>query len=160
MGVILSLGWLIYRAASPRIPVLGREPGGPFFHPVDEYPDSELFPGLLVLRFEAGLFFASADALEDRLMELDAAVDYDYTTVVLDMAGVHFIDSQGASKLGELLDVAEIYGTSVRFAHVKREVYELLERDGFVARVGEKYFFSSVHDATADVIPPPSSGDG
>ena len=31
---------------------------------VEKHPDSETYPGLLVLRFDAGLFFASADALD------------------------------------------------------------------------------------------------
>ena len=67
IGILLSIGWLIYISATPHMQVLGREPGTQVFRGVDDHPDSETYPGLLVLRFDAGLFFASADALEDRL---------------------------------------------------------------------------------------------
>ena len=40
------------------------------FRSLERYPEGETYPGLLVVRFDAGLFFASADALGDRLREL------------------------------------------------------------------------------------------
>jgi MFS superfamily sulfate permease-like transporter len=48
------------------MPVLGRQPGTQVFRSIDEYPDSETYPGLLVMDFDAGLFFASADGLVRR----------------------------------------------------------------------------------------------
>ncbi|MGI9600923.1 MAG: SulP family inorganic anion transporter, partial [Acidimicrobiales bacterium] len=67
IGVVLSLAWLVYIAANPNIPVLGRKPGTQVFRSLHNYPDGETYPGMLVVRFDAGLFFASSDALEDRL---------------------------------------------------------------------------------------------
>ena len=105
IGIVLSIGWLIYVSAEPNMPVLGRKSGTQVFRSVDEYPDSETYPGLLVLRFDAGLFFASADALEDRIRELALQADPSLHTVVLDFEGVNFIDSQGSDKVAELVDV-------------------------------------------------------
>jgi MFS superfamily sulfate permease-like transporter len=67
IGIVLSLIWLIYVSAAPNVPILGREPGTQVFRSMDEHPVCLTYPGLLVLRFDAGLFFASADALVDRL---------------------------------------------------------------------------------------------
>ena len=39
------------------MPILGRQPGTQFFRSVDEFPDSETYPGLLVARFDSGLLF-------------------------------------------------------------------------------------------------------
>ena len=36
----------------------------------DEHPGDEVFPGVAVIRLDGGLFFATADALEDRLREV------------------------------------------------------------------------------------------
>ncbi|MDH3679904.1 MAG: STAS domain-containing protein [Acidimicrobiia bacterium] len=83
IGVILSLGWLVYINSTPKMPVLGRQTGTQVFHSVEEYPDSETYPGMLVMRFDAGLFFASADALEDCLRELVQDAETRYHTVVL-----------------------------------------------------------------------------
>ena len=70
IGVVLSLGWLVYVATQPPMPLLGREPGTQVFRDLDENPDDETFPGIAVLRLDGGLFFATAEALEDRVREL------------------------------------------------------------------------------------------
>ncbi len=67
IGVALSLLWLVYVATRPGIPELGREPGTHVFRDLVENPDDELFPGIVVLRLDAGLFFATTEALEDRV---------------------------------------------------------------------------------------------
>ena len=106
IGIALSVLWLIYISVTPHMQVLGREPGTQVFRGVDDHPDYETYPGLLVLRFDAGLFFASADALEERLIELYYQADPKPHTVVLDFEGVNFIDSQGADKVAELIELA------------------------------------------------------
>ena len=56
------------------MPLLGRERGTQVFRDLAENPDDETFPGIVVLRLDGGLFFATAEALEDRIRELaDAA---------------------------------------------------------------------------------------
>ena len=70
IGVLLSVLWLVRRATSPDMPVLGRAPGSHVFREIDEHPDSEQFPGVLVLRLDGSLFFVTADALGDRIREL------------------------------------------------------------------------------------------
>ena len=78
--------------------VLGRQPGTQVFWGIEDHPESKIYPGLLVLRFDAGLFFASADALSDQLSELNHKADPPLHTVVIDFEGVNFIDSQGVDK--------------------------------------------------------------
>ena len=70
IGVALSLGWLIHVATAPPMALLGRERGTQVFRDLDENPGDETFPGVAVLRLDSGLFFATAQALEDRVREL------------------------------------------------------------------------------------------
>ena len=70
VGVVLSLGWLIYVATSPPMPLLGREAGTQVFRDLDEHPGDETFPGIVVLRLDSGLFFATSQALDDRIRAL------------------------------------------------------------------------------------------
>ena len=109
IGVVLSLGWLIYVATRPPMPLLGREPGTQVFRDLDENPDDETFPGIVVLRLDGGLFFATAEALEDRVRALveDGRAS---AALVLDLEGVNFIDSQGAAKLPEIHQLVEVDG--------------------------------------------------
>src|SRR4051794_9742506 len=70
IGIGLSLLWLIRVATQPDMPILGREPGTHVFRDVLDNPDDELIPGVIVVRLDGGLFFATADALEDRIRSL------------------------------------------------------------------------------------------
>jgi len=153
IGILLSIGWLIYISATPHMHVLGRQPGTQVFRGVDDHPDSETYPGLLVLRFDAGLFFASADALADRLIELHHEADPKLHTVVLDFEGVNFIDSQGADTLAELIELATSRDIELRLTRVKTRVKDLLQRDGVIERLGESCIYGNVYEAAADKIP-------
>ena len=136
------------------MPVLGRQPGTQAFRSVEEYPDGEMYPGLLVMRFDAGLFFASSDALEDRLRELAQDAETRFDTIVVSFEGVGFIDSQGSAKISEILGLAETYGAEVRLARVKPEVLHLLRLDGVIDQLGEHNVYSNVYEAAADSIDP------
>ncbi len=94
IGIGLSLIWLVSVATHPEMPSLGREEGTQVFRELDEHPDDEVFPGVAVLRFDGGLFFATADALEDRLREVIHSAP-ELTGIVLDCEGINFVDSQG-----------------------------------------------------------------
>jgi sulfate permease, SulP family len=93
VGVVLSLGWLVYVATRPPMPLLGRQAGTQVFRDLDGNPADETFPGIAVLRIDGGLFFATAEALEDRVREL-AEDESNRSAIVLDLEGVNFIDSQ------------------------------------------------------------------
>jgi SulP family sulfate permease len=146
IGIGLSLFWLVSVSTRPTIPVLAREAGTHVFRERDEYPEDHEIPGILVVRLDVGLFFATADALEDRLRDLvDSAPDV--VAVVIDCEGVNFVDAQGAAKLMEILEMAEVAGFTLRLAHVKAEVRETLERDGVIQRLGSDKVHGNVYRA-------------
>jgi high affinity sulfate transporter 1 len=153
IGIILSIVWLIFISVTPHMHVLGRERGTQVFRGVDDHPNSETYPGLLVLRFDAGLFFASADALVDRLIELYYQADPKLHTIVLDFEGVNFIDSQGADTLARILDLAMSRKIELRLTRVKTEVKDLLRRDGFIDRLGKGRIYGNVYESAVDQIP-------
>jgi SulP family sulfate permease len=119
---------------------------------VNDHPESETYPGLLVLRFDAGLFFASADALVDRLIDLHHQADPKLHTLVLDFEGVNFIDSQGAETIAELIELATARDIELRLARVKTKVKDLLQRDGIVEKLSENCIYGNVYEAAADKI--------
>jgi len=160
IGVILSLGWLVYISATPEMPVLGRQPDSQVFRSIELYPDGETYPGLLVIRFDAGLFFASSDALEDRLRELAQGAETPYDTIVVSFEGIDFVDSQGSAKLAEILELADTYGAQIRLARVKPPVLELLRLDGVIDKLGEDHLYGNVYAAVRDRMTEPTDGTG
>ena len=145
IGVVLSLGWLVYVATRPPMPLLGRQAGTQVFRDLDENPADETFPGIAVLRIDGGLFFATAEALEERVREL--AEDGHHRALVLDLEGVNFIDSQGAAKVTEIHELTKADGVTLRLARVKPQVLAVLEADGIIDRIGADHIHGNVHRA-------------
>jgi MFS superfamily sulfate permease-like transporter len=137
---------------------LGRRPGTRAFLSLDEYPDSETYPGLLVMRFDAGLYFATSDALEDGIRQYAQDAEPPLRTVVLDFEGVNFIDSQGTDEVGKLVDLATAAEAEIRLARVKAPVLRMLERDGVIDRLGADNIYGNVYQAVADLIPQETEG--
>jgi anti-anti-sigma factor len=135
IGIGLSLIWLVSVATHPEMPSLGREQGTQVFRELDEHPDDEVFPGVAVVRFDGGLFFATADALEDRLREVIHSAP-ELTGIVLDCEGINFVDSQGSAKVAEIAQLAAESHITLRLARLKPAVRATLDRDGVIQRVG------------------------
>ena len=152
IGIALSIGWLVYASATPAMPVLVHQPGTQVFRDADDLPDGEAYPGLLVLGFDAGLFFIDANALEDRVRELSHEADPGLRVVVLDFEGVNYIDSQGSEKVGDILELTRAFSAELRLARVKPAVAEVLRRDGVIDRIGESNLHGNVFEATKDVV--------
>lgn len=153
IGIALSIGWLVYVSAVPAMPVLVRQPGTQAYRHPDNCPDGETYPGLLVLRFDAGLFFIDANALEDRIRELVHEADTELRVVVLELGGVNYVDSQGSETLGALAEMLRARSIALRLARVKPAVMDVLRRDGVTDRIGEANVHGNVFEATKDMIP-------
>ncbi len=162
IGIALSLVWLVYVATHPEMPTLGREPGTQVFRDLRENPDDETIPGVVVVRMDGGIFFATADALEDRVRT--EMLRPDVTGMVLHFAGVNFVDSQGTATLAEVVRLAEESGVELRLASVRPAVRAMLERDGVIDRIGPDRVHGSAYRAVAalssrrDPEDPPDEG--
>ena len=146
IGIGLSLLWLISVATRPTIPLLGREADTQVFRELDDHPEDEPVPGVVAIRMDGGLFFATSDALEDRVRYLIHATP-GLTGIVLDCGGINFVDSQGAAKMADVVDLAEESGIALRLARLKPSVRSTLERDGVLDRLGEDHVHGNVYRA-------------
>jgi high affinity sulfate transporter 1 len=94
VAIALSLLILIYQANHPPVYEVGRVPGTENYRPMVDHPDYETIPGLLILRAEGRLNFASSPrALEKMralilerqpqvvILECSAIPDFEYTAL-------------------------------------------------------------------------------
>src|SRR5215218_2362088 len=101
IGIALSLLWLIAVTTRPNIALLGREPGTQIYRDISNHSEDEQPAGIAVIRLDGDLFFATADALEDRVRNVirsSSGLD----GIVLDCEGINFVDSQGSAKMAEI----------------------------------------------------------
>jgi high affinity sulfate transporter 1 len=153
IGVVLSVTWLVYVAATPHIEILGQKPGTRVFRSVDEYPDTKTYANLLVVRVDASLHFVSSEGLEDQVRASAEQAGPDLETIVLDFAGVNYIDSQGSATMAEILELAGAYDLEVRLVRVQPAVLEVLRSDGVIETLGEDHVFGNVYTAVEDKLP-------
>ena len=119
------------------------------FRDIEENPDDETFEGVVVLRLDGGLFFATAESLENRVRAL---VDESVRALVLDLEGVNFVDSQGSAKLTEIHDFLAADDVGFRLARAKPNVLAVLQADGVVDLIGSDHIHGNVHRAvTSDL---------
>ena len=146
IGVVLTLGWLVYVATRPPMALLGREAGTQVFRDLGENPGDETVAGIAVVRLDGGLCFATAEALEDRVRELTEDGPQS-RALVLDLKGVDFVDSQGAAKLSEIHRLTQADGVTLRLARVKPPVLKVLRADGILELIGTDHIHGNVNRA-------------
>lgn len=95
--------------------------------------------GILVLRFVAPAIPGAVRAI--------ANGDGRLRSIVLDLAGVNFIDSQGAAALAEVHATTEADGIVLRLAKVRPQVLRVLVADGVVARIGADRVHATIRQA-------------
>src|SRR3954451_17649561 len=153
IGIGLSILWLVYVNTHPSTLELGRLPNSSAFEPLEVQPGGQTFPGVLVLRFMAGLFFATADSLQDRLRQAALADEVEpLRVVVIDFGGANFIDSQGAATFKEIVMTGRRHGIDVRVARVQPDVLSVLVAEGAIDAIGADHVHHNLVEAVAATL--------
>ena len=126
IGIIVSLMLLLYRSSKPHIAELGRvdTDGVAQYADRDRHPENHAVPGVPVLRVEAGLYFANADAVRTAIKS--RAAEPGTRGVVLDAEAIAFVDITAVRMLDELADDLDRDGQQLVIAHDLGQVGDLL----------------------------------
>ncbi|WP_222946932.1 SulP family inorganic anion transporter [Streptomyces sp. TRM49041] len=124
IGIGASLLLLIYRSSRPQISELGRMPGDGHFSALDRHVESRRIPGVVVLRVEAGIYFANAQRVRSEVRE--AAAREGTTAVVIDAETVPFVDVSAVRMLDDLAEQLEALGVRLLLARDVGQVRDVL----------------------------------
>ena len=141
IGVVLSIGTLIWRASRPHIVVLGRIAGTEHFRDVERYP-GQTAPGVLLLRIDAGLFFGNVEAINARIEE-ELAAHGATRHLVLVLSAVNAIDTSALFGLIELNALLRQRGVELHLAEVKGPVLDRLKTSDLLSALNGQVFFST-----------------
>ena len=162
IAVAVSILVLVYRASRPRTVVLGKVPDQDTFRDIERHPESETYPGLIIFRFEAELFFANASYFRDRIRELVAVADPPTQAVLVDAEAIQYIDTTAVTALEELQEELADSGVELLMARVHGRVRDMLRRSGLEERFGASRIYPSVRAGVNDYLrryPEASGGD-
>jgi MFS superfamily sulfate permease-like transporter len=145
----LSVAELLFRVGRPHDAILGVVPGIAGMHDVDDYPQAQTIPGLVVYRYDAPLFFANAQDFRRRALAAadqcgDQARWFVLSTeanVEVDFTALEAVDSVRA----ELTDRGIVFA----LARVKQDLLDDLQAFGLAAKIGDQLIFPTLPTAVA-----------
>ena len=151
-GIFMSMGFalasFVWRAWHPYDAVLGQIAGRRGYHDVSRHPEAKQFPGLLLFRWDAPLFFANAEIFADHLGRAIAGSRSRVTCVVIAAEPVTDIDVTAAEVLATLRQALHDYGVELWFAEMKGPAKDRLHRYGLYDTLGsDANFFATVGEA-------------
>ena len=149
LGVIISLGILVYRVSFPQTSELGRDRVTGTFESRKDHEEAERIPGVVVYRFEAPLIYANASTFGEAARELVDAADPPARALIVDCEEMFEVDFTGAEALRGLAEDMQEQGLDVRLARVHDPVLERLLTSGVIAALGDDKIFARVEDAVA-----------
>jgi MFS superfamily sulfate permease-like transporter len=127
--------------------VLGKPEGVSGFHDVMRYPGAHQFPGLLLFRWDAPLFFANAEQFRVAILDAVAAAVTPVRWVIVAAEPVTSVDVTAVDMLTELDSTLHGAGIEFNFAEMKDPVKDQLKRMNAFETLGEHTFFVTVGDA-------------
>ena len=148
VAVALSILNVFRRAWWPYQTTLGRVPGIPGQHDRQLHPEAEELPGLVILRYDAPLFFANARTFRDQIRRL-AAADPRPRWILIAAEPITDVDTTAADMLADLDEELNAAGTSLVFAELKDPVHDKLERYELIGPLDPNHFFATL-DAAID----------
>ncbi|HET8620041.1 MAG TPA: SulP family inorganic anion transporter [Acidimicrobiales bacterium] len=134
-AVSLSLAAFVAKAWRPHVAELVRVDGRKGYHDRARHPGGRRVPGLLMLRFDAPLFFANAELFAEFVHRSVAESPEPVRWVVVASEPITDIDTTAADVLEQLYDSLDAQGIRLVLAELKGPVKDRLARFGLGPRL-------------------------
>ncbi|HEY7260016.1 MAG TPA: sulfate permease [Trebonia sp.] len=148
VAVGLSILNVFRRAWWPYEAELGRVEGLEGYHDLRSYPDAGHLPGLVIVRFDAPLFFANAKKFRDDVRRF-AKADPPPRWILIAAEPVTDVDTTASDVLEDLDEELNERGISLVFAELKDPVRRKIERYGLTRTIDPSHFYPTVEAAVA-----------
>ena len=97
----------------------------------------------LVFEINGPLFFGAADKLNYLALNIEEDI------LILRMRSVPAMDATALHTLEGVFDICKKNNTTLIFSHVNKQPYSVMEKSGFIERVGERNFCKNIDEALA-----------
>ena len=147
LAIIVAVIEFLWDGWRPHYAVLGRVAGIDGFHDVRRHPEASRIDGLVLLRWDAPLFFANAEWFERVVRDTLVASPTPVRWLVVTAEPVTSVDVTAADMLRELDESLQQQGIELCFAEMKGPVKDKLKRFGLFSHFGQQTFFATIDDA-------------
>ena len=146
-GVVLSLIQMVYHNSKPNFVILGQLPNSKHFRNINRYPIAQEYEDVLIMRFDAQLYFANASLFKETILSMISKKGEALKLFILDCSSIHDIDSSGMEILTQVIDELETIGIKFYFTNVVGPVRDNLKICGLAAKIGHQNQFMHNIDA-------------
>ncbi|MEO0625958.1 MAG: sulfate permease [Bacteroidota bacterium] len=150
-GVLVSLGRVMMRTARPHLAELGCLPESNEYRNIERYDNLKVDPNILVVRFDAELFFGNADYFRDELERLIHKRGEAPQAIVIDAHTINDLDSTGIYVLEQLHERLSADGIGLYLSGAIGPVRDQLFASGLMDRFGRDHYFNTVQRAVSKI---------
>jgi MFS superfamily sulfate permease-like transporter len=150
IAVVISMFQLFERAWRPYSAVLGKPDDVPGYHDLEHYPDARQVPGLLMIRWDAPLFFANANLFRNKIRDLIAQADPRPVWIVIAAEPISYVDTTAGDMLVDLDLELNAAGIHLVFSELKDHVKQDMERYGLLETIDRRHFFPTIEVAVEE----------
>jgi high affinity sulfate transporter 1 len=148
LAIVIAVIEFLWDGWRPHSAVLGQVQNISGYHDVSRYPQARQIPGLVILRWDAPLFFANAELFRERALQAVADAPAPVRWLLVAAEPVTSVDVTAADVLCELDDTLSAADIELCFAEMKDPVKDKLRRFGLYARF-DNSFFATLEDAVS-----------
>ncbi len=141
IAIVISIFQLFEKAWRPNSSVLGKQAGIAGYHDIEDLTEAVQIPGLLMIRWDAPIFFANASLFRKMLRDLIAKTEPKPVWILIAAEPINDIDTTAGDMLVDLDLELNAAGIHLVFADLKSSVREKIERYGLMETLDRRHFF-------------------
>ncbi|MFF2115334.1 SulP family inorganic anion transporter [Rhodococcus koreensis] len=150
-GILVAIGLsfvaVVAQAWQPYRTELVRTADRPGFHDVERHPGGDRIPGLVLVRFDAPLFFANGEIFDEYVRSVVAEAPTPVEWVVIAAEPITGLDTTAVDELVDLDTYLEGKGIQLAFAEMKGPIKDRLIRFGVGDRFDATHFYPTIDSA-------------
>lgn len=147
VGVLISLGLVIYSSTKPHSTELGRLGETKNFRNVKRYKEAKTEEEVLIYRFDSQLYFANVEYFRDTIDSLIDEKGDKLKLVIVDASAMNNVDSTGVHALQELIKDLNDRDIELYFAGAIGPVRDKMKVSGITEGLSTDNFYFDVADA-------------
>ncbi|XLS30724.1 SulP family inorganic anion transporter [Flavobacteriaceae bacterium M23B6Z8] len=148
LGVLLSLLLLVYRTSKPHIAILGNIKGTDYYKNVNRFSDDiEIRDDILILRFDAQLFFGNKDYFKRELQKQIQRKGPALRAIVLNAESINYMDSSATLMLIQLIRDLQKSGIRFMIAGAIGPTRDIIFRSELISLLGNENLFVRTYEA-------------
>ena len=148
LGVLMSLLLLVYRTSKPHIAILGKIKGTDYFKNINRFSEEvELNEEVLILRFDAQLYFGNKDYFKKQLYKEIQKKNHKLRKVILNAESINYIDSSAIHMLKQVITDLKKKKIEFLISGAIGPARDIIFSSGLIELIGRDNLFVKTLDA-------------